>query len=159
MLFWLYLGTVICENPKTSGDFAPWTPTRALPFTRWGLTVPPRPPAVIAVTYGHCTSCLRHDIFLHFTPSQPHWKNIQPHWKFIQPHQYFTNPIHITTTPTTLQQPQQHIRITPLKSNAFNGDVTGGSIFHGTVSPKVYLQVLKMERCQVSQVHSRFYPS
>ena len=78
-------------------------------------------PAVIAMTYGHCTSCLRHDIILHFTPSQPHWKNIQPHWKFIQP----TN---ISPTPSTLQQPQQHIRITPLKSDALNGDVTGGRL-------------------------------
>ena len=25
-----------------------------------------------------------------------------------------------------MRYPQQHIRVTPLKSNAFNGDVTGG---------------------------------
>ena len=30
---------------RTSGGFAPWTPTRALPFTRWGAYSAPRPPA------------------------------------------------------------------------------------------------------------------
>ena len=65
------------------------------------------------MTYGHCTSCLRHDIFLHLHPLNPTGN--------------LSNPTNISPTPSTLQQPQQHIRITPLKSNAFNGDSTGGS--------------------------------
>ena len=51
---------------------------------------------------------------------------LNPTGKISNPTGNLSNPTNISPTPSTLQQPQQHIRITPLKSNAFNGDVTGG---------------------------------
>ena len=53
---------------------------------------------------------------------------LNPTGKISNPTGNLSNPTNISSTPSTLQQPQQHTRITPLKSNAFNGDVTGGRV-------------------------------
>ena len=61
-------GTVYCRITSVSAGFASWTPTRALPLTRWGAgpTVPPNSHLLEAITYGHCISCLRHgNTFIH----------------------------------------------------------------------------------------------
>ena len=39
----------------------PLDPTRALPWTQWGLTVPPGAQLELAMIVGHCISCLRYD--------------------------------------------------------------------------------------------------
>jgi hypothetical protein len=36
-----------CKNSSASGDFAPWTPTRALPWTHWGLQDSPQTPCLL----------------------------------------------------------------------------------------------------------------
>ena len=40
VVFWPHLGTVKCKISRCSGGFAPWTPNRVLPWTRWGLQHP-----------------------------------------------------------------------------------------------------------------------
>ena len=45
-VFWGHIfDTLYCRIARASRGFATWTPTRALPWTHWGLTAPPRPPA------------------------------------------------------------------------------------------------------------------
>ena len=39
-------GSVECRLFRASRGFAPWTPIRVLPWTRWGAYSAPRPPAV-----------------------------------------------------------------------------------------------------------------
>ena len=56
---------------RNSRGFASLTPTRALPWTRWGLTALPGPQLELAMTVGHCISCLRLDSST--PPTISHW--------------------------------------------------------------------------------------
>ena len=48
--FWgHFFGTVYCRYAGASGGFAPWTPTRALSWTRWGAYSAPRPQLLEAI--------------------------------------------------------------------------------------------------------------
>ena len=59
------------KNSKILGGFAPWTPTRALPWTHWGAHSTPQTPS--------CFMCLRHVPFLLCKrPMHPHFFCIIP---------------------------------------------------------------------------------
>ena len=50
--FWPHLGTVKCKISRSSGGFVPWTPTRTLAWTCWGLTAPSDPQLHKAISFG-----------------------------------------------------------------------------------------------------------
>ena len=84
LIFRPFSATRKCEIPGASRCFASWTPIRALLWTRWG----PSFQLALAVTIGHCISCLRHDSPT--TPTISHW-----------PAQFFcTPPKSLITRPT-----------------------------------------------------------
>ena len=58
--FWPLFTARKCKSVWASGGLAPWTPTRALPWTHWGAySAPPDLQLCAAMTYGHCKLRLR----------------------------------------------------------------------------------------------------
>ena len=47
MNFWPLFTARKCKSVWASGGFAPWTPTRALPWTRWGAYSAPQTPSCV----------------------------------------------------------------------------------------------------------------
>ena len=76
------------RNSRSFQGLFPLDPTRALPWTHWGLTAPPGPQLELAMTVGHCISCLRHD-----SPTPPPPSNFTlAHLILLYPTQKLDNP-------------------------------------------------------------------
>ena len=80
MIFKALFGTCKRRISRASGGFAPCTPTRVLPWTHWGLTAPPDPQLDSAMTYGHCTLCLWHEIVIQVLRGGQHFHQWLSGW-------------------------------------------------------------------------------
>ena len=72
---------IICKSSGASGGSAPWTPTRALPWTRWGAYSAPQTPSCLGNDRRSLRACHGH------APSASHeyFKPRNPPSNFLDP--------------------------------------------------------------------------